>query len=84
MKISDRMEEEGSEPGFDDMLRLVTDNVSQTVIEFASILLLKLRSASKGKPFSMKCSQGSGCLGSVWSVEMYIYLMSVHISFECL
>uniref|UniRef100_A0AA85KK63 Uncharacterized protein n=1 Tax=Trichobilharzia regenti TaxID=157069 RepID=A0AA85KK63_TRIRE len=54
MKISSRMEDEGIEPKFDDILKLVKDSVNQSMSKFASILNLTHRiEQSEGKTYSL-------------------------------
>nr|CAH8851501.1 unnamed protein product [Trichobilharzia regenti] len=63
VKMSSRMEEEGIEPKFDDILKLVKDSVNQSMSKFASILNLTPRiEQSEGKTQSLmtKGSQRGG------------------------
>nr|CAH8850705.1 unnamed protein product [Trichobilharzia regenti] len=54
VKISSRMEDEGIEPKFDDILKLVEDSVNQSMSKFASILNLTPRiEQSEGKTQSL-------------------------------
>ncbi|VDQ15496.1 unnamed protein product [Trichobilharzia regenti] len=43
IKVSSRLEEDGLEPGLDDIVRLMTDSVNQTTGKFASILHSKVK-----------------------------------------
>nr|CAH8856137.1 unnamed protein product [Trichobilharzia regenti] len=63
MKLSSRMEDEGIEPKFDDILKLVNDSVNQSISKFASLLHLTPRieqSESKMQSLMTKGSRRGG------------------------
>nr|CAH8825351.1 unnamed protein product [Trichobilharzia regenti]CAH8830851.1 unnamed protein product [Trichobilharzia regenti]CAH8857272.1 unnamed protein product [Trichobilharzia regenti]CAH8869630.1 unnamed protein product [Trichobilharzia regenti]CAH8870040.1 unnamed protein product [Trichobilharzia regenti] len=58
VKISSRMEDEGIEPKFDDILKLVNTSVNQSMSKFASLLDLTPRiEQSEGKTHSLMTSR---------------------------
>nr|CAH8848614.1 unnamed protein product [Trichobilharzia regenti] len=75
VKISSRMEDEGIEPKFDDILKLVKDSVNQSMSKFASILNLTPRiEQSEGKTQSLMTSRpqrGGYREGSMMSSNAY-------------
>ncbi|VDQ08177.1 unnamed protein product [Trichobilharzia regenti] len=57
IKVNSRLEEDGLEPGFDDIVRLVKDSVNQVTGEFAGILYSKVEPKEPviiKKPFVVK------------------------------
>nr|CAH8838266.1 unnamed protein product [Trichobilharzia regenti] len=75
VKISSRMEDEGIEPKFDDILKLVKDSVNQSMSKFASILNLTPRiEQSEGKTQSLMTKgpqRGGYREGSMMSSNAY-------------
>nr|CAH8848044.1 unnamed protein product [Trichobilharzia regenti] len=75
VKMSSRMEDEGIEPKFDDILKLVNDSVNQSMSKFASILNLTPRieqSASKMQSLMTSRPQRGGYReGSMMSSNAY-------------
>nr|CAH8842146.1 unnamed protein product [Trichobilharzia regenti] len=75
VKISSRMEDEGIEPKFDDILKLVNTSVNQSMSKFASLLDLTHRiEQSEGKTYSLmtnKPQRGGYREGSMMSSNAY-------------
>nr|CAH8869012.1 unnamed protein product [Trichobilharzia regenti] len=75
VKISSRMEDEGIEPKFDDILKLVNTSVNESMSKFASILNLTLRiEQSEGKTQSLMTNRpqrGGYREGSMMSSNAY-------------